>query len=445
MEGENKIDSIADGGVVTREELFALVWAEPMLKVAKQFGVSSSYMARVCTAMYVPRPERGYWAKLAFGQTVPKPKLPSARPGDMVSWGRGSDLSVTPKTIPVAPSVESIPPRKVARKHVEEHPLLRGAKALFEAGRTSYWSEYLKPSKKLLVDLTVTKTGIDRAISFANTLFWHFEDCGHRVVIAPEHEQFRRAFVDEHEIPKRRNDNDGYSRNLWSPGRPTIVYIGSVAFGISIIELSDLADAKSINGGYERLEASVAKRLKERDRDSWRYTTHDFPSNRLCLQAFSPYRIAPEWTKQWREAKGEDLKRRIPIIVEELVRETSAIVDSIKEGERQAEIQRQEWEQQRKKWEREEAERKAAEALKRSKQQLLDFMDAWGKSKRINAFLDEVAAAIPRLDDELRPQFEHRLELIRGMIGDTDAFRGLQDWKSPEEWLAEEAAIRRPY
>ena len=52
---------------VSREELYELAWAEPMLALAKKFGVSSSYMARVCTRLNVPRPERGYWAKLAVG------------------------------------------------------------------------------------------------------------------------------------------------------------------------------------------------------------------------------------------------------------------------------------------------------------------------------------------------------------------------------------------
>jgi len=442
MEDEKKIDSVA-GGVVSRKELFALVWAEPMLKVAKRFGCSSSYMARVCASMNVPRPERGYWAKLAFGQTVRKPAMPEARAGAVLSWGRGADLKNAPKTIPKAPAVESLPTRKSTRRHGGLHPLVWGARALFEAGRVSYWSEYLKPSKKLLVDLTVSKTGLERALSFADALFWHFEDCGHRVVIAPEHERFGRAAVDEHEVPKRSNGYDG-SRHLWSPGRPTVVYIGTVAIGLSIIELSELADAKSINGGYERLETSVAQRMKDRDRDSWRYTTHDFPSNRLCLQAYSPYRIA-HWTKQWRETKGVDLKKQIPSIVEELVHQTPALVQLIEEGERKAAIARQEAEERHKQWEREEAERKAAEALKRSKQQLMDFIDSWGRAKRINAFLDEVAAILPSIDDDLRPKFEHRLERMKAMIGDTDALRGLRNWKAPEEWLAEETAKPRLY
>ena len=54
--------------VITREEFYGLVWSKPMTKVAQQFKVSGSYMARVRSFLQVPRPERGYWAKLAVGK-----------------------------------------------------------------------------------------------------------------------------------------------------------------------------------------------------------------------------------------------------------------------------------------------------------------------------------------------------------------------------------------
>lgn len=54
--------------MVSREELYELVWSVPMLKVAEKFKVSGSYMARVCSTLHLPRPERGYWAKLAVGK-----------------------------------------------------------------------------------------------------------------------------------------------------------------------------------------------------------------------------------------------------------------------------------------------------------------------------------------------------------------------------------------
>src|SRR6202051_1401779 len=109
MEDENKVDSVVAGGLVSREELFEMVWAEPMLKVAAQFGVSSSYMARVCTVMNVPRPERGYWGKWAFGQVIEKPALPEARPGDQLCWGRGVEFKTVARSLPKPPPVVSAP------------------------------------------------------------------------------------------------------------------------------------------------------------------------------------------------------------------------------------------------------------------------------------------------------------------------------------------------
>jgi len=59
-----------------------------MLKVAARFGVSSSYMARVCTLLNVPRPARGYWARLAVGKAPKQSALPKPQTGDLLEWSR---------------------------------------------------------------------------------------------------------------------------------------------------------------------------------------------------------------------------------------------------------------------------------------------------------------------------------------------------------------------
>lgn len=74
---------------VTREQLYLQVWAEPMLKVAERYNVSSSFLARVCGEMNVPRPQRGYWAKLVVGIVSEQPPLPEPGAGDLLEWGRG--------------------------------------------------------------------------------------------------------------------------------------------------------------------------------------------------------------------------------------------------------------------------------------------------------------------------------------------------------------------
>lgn len=64
--------------MVSRDELYRLVWSKPMTKVAAQFDVSGSYLARICALLNVPRPERGYWAKLEFGKAPPQTKARKA-------------------------------------------------------------------------------------------------------------------------------------------------------------------------------------------------------------------------------------------------------------------------------------------------------------------------------------------------------------------------------
>jgi len=80
--------------MVSREELYELVWSMSMTKVAENFSVSGSYMARVCSLLRVPRPERGYWAKLEVGKAPARPELPEALPGDQLLWPQEGDAPI---------------------------------------------------------------------------------------------------------------------------------------------------------------------------------------------------------------------------------------------------------------------------------------------------------------------------------------------------------------
>ncbi|MCP3024306.1 hypothetical protein [Cupriavidus basilensis] len=303
----------APSGVVSRESLYELVWAQPMLKVAARFGVSSSYMARICTLLDVPRPKRGYWAKLAVGKVAPKPSLPDARPGDELVWARGEAHGEFRRPLPRPPSGK--PKRRVisSKPNLAEHPLVVGAKAIFEGGRTAYGVGYLKPTKKLLVDLVVTKTGLTKALPFANKLFLALEEEGHRVVIAPHGERLMRRDFDEREVPRKGRSH----RDQWSPGRCTVVYIGTVAIGLTIFEMSEEVEVRYVNGDYVRLSEYVPPKRGRHMSDPGWTSKQDLPSGRLCLQAYSPYWRA-EWSKQWRETRDRDITGLIPAIVKEL-------------------------------------------------------------------------------------------------------------------------------
>lgn len=74
----------------TRQELYDLVWSEPMKNLASRFELSDVGLAKTCKKMKVPRPPRGYWAKLEAGKKVHRPELPAREPGmaDRVEVGR---------------------------------------------------------------------------------------------------------------------------------------------------------------------------------------------------------------------------------------------------------------------------------------------------------------------------------------------------------------------
>jgi len=58
-----------------RQKLFDEVWAEPVTKLAKGYRLSDIGLRKICVALDVPLPPRGYWQKLAAGKKVPKPAL----------------------------------------------------------------------------------------------------------------------------------------------------------------------------------------------------------------------------------------------------------------------------------------------------------------------------------------------------------------------------------
>lgn len=59
--------------VLSRRELYELVWSKPMSKLAQEYGLSDRGLAKLCSRHRVPVPPRGYWAKLSAGVHVTKP------------------------------------------------------------------------------------------------------------------------------------------------------------------------------------------------------------------------------------------------------------------------------------------------------------------------------------------------------------------------------------
>lgn len=418
--------------VITREELYELVWSKPMIKVAEKFEVSGSYLARVCTELRVPRPERGYWAKLAVGKAPQRPALPEPLPGDPVVWSR-TDALPAPAVLNPRPAPSPRVPR-LARPVTDTHGLIRGAKEHFLASRKIDDAEHLKPYKKLLVDITVSRSGLDKALGFANDLFNALESAGHRVVIAPLDAQFRRERVQEKEEPPKkdpRHDPYGYDR-LWSPYRPTVAYVDSLAFGLAVVEMTESVAMRYVNGKYIRESDYVPPKASRRHVDHIWTTNRDLPSGRLRLLVYSPYRSV-SWSTSFQESKARSLTSDIPQIVKAIENATATVTEKLREAERQAEIWRQERLAEEERRRQEEDRRRAAQSIKDSRDQLELVIQSWAKVVSLEQFFQGVEDRAQRLPEAERHAALERLRLAREFVGTQDPLDFFRGWKTPLE------------
>ncbi len=88
--------------------------------------------------------------------------------------------------------------------------------------------------------MVVSKDAVDRALHAANTMYLALERRGHQVTSAPTHQQFHRPEVRE----GMNRDDSYYYRSRWKPCRPTYAYVGSLAIGPTLFELSKEAEAE---------------------------------------------------------------------------------------------------------------------------------------------------------------------------------------------------------
>jgi hypothetical protein len=425
MEGK-KISNINADSTVSREKLYEEVWSEPMTKVALRYKVSGSFLARICTRLNVPRPSRGYWAMVSAGRKIKRMPLPDARPGDELEWSRYGRARVAqfPPPTPISEKTQRVHRRKLLP---ERHPLLVDARELMLEGKESD-NGLLNPRKRMLADIITSNTTLDRALDVANELYLSFERRGHSVMLEPYGQHLRRYSVDEREKGGRQQRYF----EPWCPSRSTLVFIGTVAFGLTIFETSENVEVKYHDGKYIRVSDLPAKKSKRYSESySWT-TTHEMPSGRLCVQVYSPYpRVA--WMRQWREAKSGAFPRKLSGIAKELESEVATIVRLFDEGERKAEIERQQWEAQKREWEREEAERRRIQAKKESLEQLLNIIDTWAEAKRIEDFFADAERRAADLSDDEKLIILERLGLAREIIGSTDALKRFKSWKAPDE------------
>ncbi|GBD48133.1 hypothetical protein [Methylopila sp. Yamaguchi] len=116
---------------VSKSEMSDLVWSMPMLRVAEQFDVSSSYLKRLCTQHGIPTPPQGYWNKVAHGKRVTKrPRLQRHSKDEIIVIQGGSHQSsraADPDGLSLEAALLRVPKLASLRESRLPHPFVREA------------------------------------------------------------------------------------------------------------------------------------------------------------------------------------------------------------------------------------------------------------------------------------------------------------------------------
>lgn len=271
---------------ISRDELYEQVWSVPGSKLAKSFGVSDSYLGRVCLALDVPRPPPGYWQQVAAGQRPPRPPLPARSVLRPSSWA------------PVANGAPSLIGPLYTRYNCSKAELLeRTARAMSQA-KASQTEGYLRPRGRGILDLTVTARSVTRALEIMDKLASSLERRSHFLRVLPPRETVLRPTID----PRRGGElRFPLASELWTPLEFTVVEIGQRVVRISMYESCTLVDMRYV--GFGKYEEAASTPRKKVYGDSW-VERKWMPSGKFELEAHLVKTEAPA-TAKWSEFEDE--------------------------------------------------------------------------------------------------------------------------------------------
>lgn len=339
----------------TRSELFEKVWATPLLKLAREIGVSDVALGKACRRAAIPLPGRGYWAKPAEARRIPS--LPAiADP---------ARTTIEFQVLDVPPLESRIATPKVRRERIEVpetlddklHPLVAKTRKCAHKRAVKEGRLVLDFSQALHV--RISPDVLDRVLRLLDSLIKASEAKGYRWSITPEGETViecdgesmaveLKERLPRREVPRKPMPPQRRSRHGWSPNLSYLDYTSRYEWA-STNDLSFHID-EYISGSAQRT---------------------------------------------WNDTRHSRLEEKLDLILAGL----PVAAAGLKAKREENEAWRRNYEEERRR-EREEARR--AETQRRLRKRLVLAMQDWERASRLHHFCDAVEARCRDLDSAQR-------------------------------------------
>lgn len=161
-----------------RTKLYGEVWAEPVIKVAKRYGISDVGLRKICKRLGVPLPPAGHWTKVRAGKSVRHPDLPPHQGETTYCSNRYVDDSTSeppapePEVVVQQRTYESMPEHQiVVRDGLEAaHRFVRVTANGFRKPSVGINEVIVWPSGKCVLDIGVARESQMRALLLMDAL-----------------------------------------------------------------------------------------------------------------------------------------------------------------------------------------------------------------------------------------------------------------------------------
>jgi hypothetical protein len=336
---------------ISRLELFKRVWETPVTQLAKECGLSDVGFAKICKKYNIPRPPRGYWAKKAAGQSLPKEPLPRRPSEEIIEISPNLSNQLNPtensKLLQHIGREQNFPPIVVAKSLRNPHPFVDKSTEILELCRPNDVG-ILEPTDKKCLDIRVSKNNLRRALRIMDTLIKGLLQRGFEVY----------------------QGDDSYEVKIDGE---------CLGFGISEEVITTKTQPKDTNlEGYYQFGHSRFDRVRA-------------PSGKLCLTIHDrSYFWSDSFRKNWRDTKRKQLEDSLDAFV----------IGLIKRAAQKKEYRRQKAEEERQRQEMarlREQERQCQAELNRKIQEekarvskLVTDAENYNKSKQIREFITAV-------------------------------------------------------
>ena len=261
---------------LTRNELYDLVWAEPLSRLAKKYKISDNGLRKICKRMNIPIPAMGHWQKIQYGKRVVVTKLPAKyegkdeitldekKPGDS---DVDSPIAQQRRLIQTLESTKDLSLIVPDRMSSRPDKLIRSTMDYYEAVRRYYKSHHgTHPDRINVLNIEVQEKSRPRAFRLLDTIIKVLRSRKHDVIA--DHFTTYAKIGEEH-VKFRLREKQKVSDIKTSYGGQQYESTGEFVFVIDIRSYN----RKEVKDGHEPMESKIStiiailelegKRMKE--------------------------------------------------------------------------------------------------------------------------------------------------------------------------------------